>query len=139
MGFETYKFAVPKEALKMETEYNLGYCKEIQRGKIVDCGGIINPQKCLEEVDWDSCVKIENDAIKPNPEDTFIDISACKEDPAYDESHDCYDGIMDISKCMEGSILNFHLNNLGLKTKINLSDYAFDQYILISLHIKEQQ
>ena len=76
MGFETYKFAVPKEALKMETEYNLGYCKEIQRGKIVDCGGIINPQKCLEEVDWDSCVKIENDAIKPNPEDTFIDISA---------------------------------------------------------------
>jgi len=102
MGFDTYKFVVPKQALKMETEYNLGFCKEVQRGVIT--GDVI---KHYHKADWTSCVKYPNeityDTTKPNPEDTIIDISDCKNETWYDMSHDCLDGIMDISKCMEGA------------------------------------
>ena len=58
MDIDTYKFVVPKEALSVTTEYNLGYCKEVQRGiieKITLENGTVYHE--LHTVDWDSCVK----------------------------------------------------------------------------------
>ena len=108
MGFETYKFVVPAEALKMETELNLGYCKEIQRGIIdIELDEFGNKTSNYYTVDWDNCTKMVS--FESNPEDTIIDISDCKGDPedktsGYDMSHDCRDGIQDISRCMGGRV-----------------------------------
>ena len=97
MDIDTFKFVVPAGALKMETELNIGFCKEIQRGVWVK-DGLINHK--LETVDWDSC--IEEVSFDSNPEDTILDISKCKNSSGYDISHDCKDGAMDLTKCMEG-------------------------------------
>ena len=104
MGVKALKFAVPKEALTAATEYNLGFCKEIQRGVIeAKEDSNIRSGEDLEYhvVDWDSCV--EYVSFKENPEDSTINITKCKEQKGYDWSHDCKDGIQDISKCMEGN------------------------------------
>lgn len=94
MGFDTLKFVVPAAALKVENEFNLGFCKEIQRG----VHGAFSPQ-----VKWDECTKL-NGTRASSPENTILDISECKNDKTrYDDSHDCLDGIMDISRCMEGA------------------------------------
>ena len=92
MDIDTLKFVVPAGALKMETEMNIGFCKEIQRGVFVG--------RKFETVDWDSC--IEEVSFSSNPEDTILDISKCKNSTGYDISHDCKDGAMDLTKCMEG-------------------------------------
>ena len=55
-------------------------------------------------VDWDSCV--EYVSFEGNPEDSTINITKCKEQKGYDLSHDCKDGMLDISKCMEGKIIS---------------------------------
>ena len=96
------KFSVPKEALSLTTEYNLGFCKEVQRG-VVDTSG---RKQHYYEVDWDSCV--EYVTFAENPEDSLINITKCKEQPGYDWSHDYKDGMLDISKCMEGNITNLY-------------------------------
>ena len=98
MDIDTLKFSVPAGALKMETELNIGFCKEIQRGIFV--GGGFNPP--FETVDWESC--IEEVSFSSNPEDTILDISKCKNASGYDISHDCKDGAMDLTKCMEGKV-----------------------------------
>ena len=90
MGFDTLKFVLPAGALKVETEFNLGFCKEIQRGHD---GQVVH---------WDNCTKILND--NENPENRMLDISECRNETGYDKSHDCLDGIQDISKCMGGNI-----------------------------------
>ena len=111
MDVETYKFVVPKEALSVTTEYNLGYCKEVQRGIVekstMEDGTV---KQTLHTVDWDSCVKYVS--FNENPEDSVIDISACKLEKGYDVSHDCKDGILDISKCMEGNNLELYINSI---------------------------
>ena len=96
MDMDTLKFVVPSGALKMETELNIGFCKEIQRGVWVK-DGLRNK---FETVDWESC--IEEVSFSPNPEDTILDISKCKNATGYDISHDCKDGAMDLTKCMAG-------------------------------------
>ena len=107
MGFDTYKFAVPAAALKMETELNLGYCKEIQRGRIeIDQHNETTDKTATYySVDWDSCTEMVSFAS--SPEDTILDISKCKGEDVtsgYDMSHDCRDGIQDISRCMGGIV-----------------------------------
>ena len=107
MGFDTYKFVVPAEALKVETELNLGYCKEIQRGNIVveTDEDSRNKTTMYYKVDWDTCTKMVS--FNANPEDTIIDISDCKGEDitsGYDMNHHCRDGILDISKCMGGRV-----------------------------------
>ena len=97
MDIDTLKFVVPASALKMETELNIGFCKEIQRGVWVKDGSYKNK---FETVDWESC--IEEVSFSPNPEDTILDISKCKNATGYDISHDCKDGAMDLTKCMAG-------------------------------------
>lgn len=101
-GVKSYKFVVPKEALDVSTEYNLGFCKEVQRGviektKFKDGSG----GQEYHTVDWDACVEYES--FQENPEDSKINIEACKNQTGYDRSHDCKAGILDISKCMEGA------------------------------------
>lgn len=106
MGVDTLKFTVPKEALSLTTEYNLGFCKEVQRGVVEILTDLESgkDKQTLHEVDWDSCV--EYVTFEENPEDSIIDISKCKEQKGYDLSHDCKDGMLDISKCMEGKIIS---------------------------------
>ena len=94
MGFNTYKFSLPKRAYQVETELNLGFCKEIQRG--------VKEGLKTHKVPWNMCTKIKNN--DPNPENRMLDISVCKKQKGYDVSHDCLDGILDISKCMEGNV-----------------------------------
>ena len=56
------------------------------------------------EVDWDNCVEVlSSDA---NPENTLLDISKCRQEKGYDISHDCQNGVQDITKCMEGKRRN---------------------------------
>lgn len=101
MGFDTYKFVIPSQALKAETELNIGYCKEIQRG-VIKMEGPRNKTQNYYEVDWDNCIEMVS--FSENPEDTILDISKCKNETGYDLAHDCHDGVQDISKCMEGTI-----------------------------------
>ena len=96
MGFDTLKFKVTPNALKVSTELNIGFCKEIQKG-VWD-----KSTSELLTVNWDECTDIVS--FGATPEDTELDISRCKEEPGYDWSHDCNDGVMDITKCMEGNI-----------------------------------
>ena len=78
------KFSLPARALQVNTALNLGFCKQIQ-----------------PNVDWDNCV-VEKKP-DPNPEDTILDISKCKDDANYSAAFECADGMMDITKCMEGN------------------------------------
>ena len=59
------------------------------------------------QVDGDSCV--EYVSFEETPEDSKINITKCKEQKGYDLSHDCKDGMLDISKCMEGGTTNHFL------------------------------
>ena len=68
MDIDTLKFVVPAAALKMETELNIGFCKEIQRGVFVGEGF----RAKFETVDWESC--IEEVSFGSNPEDTILNI-----------------------------------------------------------------
>ena len=113
MGFDTLKFAVPREALKASTELNLGYCKEIQKGV---WGKDEDNHDILMVVDWDNCTDIVS--FGPGPEDTVLNITRCKEEPGYDWSHDCNDGVMDLSKCMEGNQMS-HVSSKQQKRKFD--------------------
>lgn len=93
MGFNTLKFVMPQDVFKVETELNLGFCKEIQRGA--------KDGSRTRQVPWDKCTKLKSDS--PNPEKRLLDISRCRKSNGYDRSHDCIDGVMDISKCTEGN------------------------------------
>ena len=95
MGFDVLKFVLPASVLKIETELNLGFCKEIQRG--------VKNGFQTHKVPWDKCTKTVIDAS--DPEHKILDISDCKRHKGYDPSHDCTDGTLDISKCMEGKII----------------------------------
>ena len=50
-----------------------------------------------------------------NPEETKINITNCTTHAYYDWSHDCKDGILDLTKCMEGNT-----TNRFYKTKISI-------------------
>ena len=93
MGIDVLKFVMPPEVLKMNTELNLGFCKEAQRG--------VKLRFETYTVPWDDCTKRLSSDIS-DPETIYLDISECKKHKAYDWSHDCLDGTLDISKCMEG-------------------------------------
>ena len=93
MGFQTLKFVMPQNVFKVETDLNLGFCKEIQRGA--------KDGSKTRKVPWNRCTKIKSDSL--NPEMRILDISRCRESKGYDRSHDCIDGVMDISKCTEGT------------------------------------
>ena len=97
MGFNTLKFVMPRDVFKVETELNLGFCKEIQRG--------VKDGSKTRQVPWDKCTKLISD--NPDPEQRVLDISRCRKSKGYDRSHDCLDGVMDISKCTEGSVTWF--------------------------------
>ena len=94
MGYDTFKFVMPEEVFKVETELNLGFCKEVQRG--------IKYGFKTHKVPWDKCTRILKE--NPNPENRILDISKCKKSKGYDVSHDCLNGILDISKCTEGNV-----------------------------------
>ena len=93
MGIDVLKFVMPPEVLKMNTELNLGFCKEAQRG--------VKSGFKAYTVPWDDCTKRLPSDIS-DPETVYLDISECKKHKAYDWSRDCLDGTLDISKCMEG-------------------------------------
>ena len=113
MGFDAYKFVIPADALKVETELNIGYCKEIQNGLIETFGGAFDPKQAYTTVDWDNCTTLVS--FSENPEDTILDISKCRGEKGYDMSHDCQDGIQDISKCMEGNIAYHFVFEISIK------------------------
>ena len=66
-------------------------------------------------MDWDNCV--EYVSYNENPEETKINITNCKTHPYYDWTHDCRDGILDITKCMEGNTSNL-INELKISSQI---------------------
>ena len=115
MGFDTYKFVIPEQALKAETELNIGYCKEIQKGVIVKDTDRKQSQT-LKTVDWDECTEVVK--FRANPEDTILNISKCRDEEGYDMFHDCHDGVQDISKCMEGKIFDDFFFNISLKNLV---------------------
>ena len=75
MGIDVLEFVIPPEILKMNTELNLGFCKETKRGVKLGAKTYTVP--------WDDCTKRLSSDIT-NPETLYLDISDFKKHKAYD-------------------------------------------------------